>query len=532
MADAIKNAAWTVDVEQAGTYTLATGGKYVDRNIEIVVPEAEESINGTVNATVPVTVGSKNGTSYPLVGTQSITGTATATVDAAGFTSEGSYEGTVTGTATVSGSIDAIEVNSSVDINTINISPSANIGDKSTNAYPFSVTTSTTTNTSVTVKKTGYAEKNDKLLDSASGTASVTIDGNLPIAGITATGSATVKPTSMTANNGTAKIASAATTTQPTAGYYVSATAATAASTDITGSCTVTDGYIKSADASSLTTVGGTVTGGNGSEYFIPIQGAEETKGKTTVSGTTATRGEYSISEGYIESDSLGVAKFTNAAVGDNTYVDISATSDAPILISDDYLYITEGYVDNVKISLARLVPDLDDYDVAGSGDIIAGKTLYDGDGKPVTGTIVVNSATDLEVDGGTVKVPAGYYATEVSKSVAEGTITNNTTGGVSSGTINAGQQIKIGKGYYADDVYYQAQEAGSAIDHEAITGSLTSSIDTGYTAPTLVDAKAADKAYVTLSGNGSMTAGNIYNGTATAQTQYMEVYTGSYTIA
>ena len=37
--------------------------------------------------------------------------------------------------------------------------------------------------------------------------------------------------------------------------------------------------------------------------------------------------------------------------------------------------------------------------------------------------------------------------------------------------------------------------------------------------------------AYVALSGNGSMTAGNVYNGTANAATKYLEVYTGTYTV-
>lgn len=41
---------------------------------------------------------------------------------------------------------------------------------------------------------------------------------------------------------------------------------------------------------------------------------------------------------------------------------------------------------------------------------------------------------------------------------LVKGTVTNNTSGGTSSGTINRGSQIKIGKGYYPDDLYYQAQ--------------------------------------------------------------------------
>jgi hypothetical protein len=45
---------------------------------------------------------------------------------------------------------------------------------------------------------------------------------------------------------------------------------------------------------------------------------------------------------------------------------------------------------------------------------------------------------------------------------IPSGVITNNTSGGTSSGVIISGQQIKIGKGFYPDDLYYTAQAGGS----------------------------------------------------------------------
>lgn len=61
--------------------------------------------------------------------------------------------------------------------------------------------------------------------------------------------------------------------------------------------------------------------------------------------------------------------------------------------------------------------------------------------------------------------------------SIANGTITNNTSGGTSSGTINRGSQIKIGAGYYSSDAYYTAQSNSGT---KTISASGTTSVD-GY---------------------------------------------------
>jgi len=68
------------------------------------------------------------------------------------------------------------------------------------------------------------------------------------------------------------------------------------------------------------------------------------------------------------------------------------------------------------------------------------------------------------------------------------GTITNNTTGGSSTGTINRGKQIKIGAGYYALDAYYTAQSNSGTV---AVSQSGTSSCD-GYANVTVPSATPA----------------------------------------
>ena len=78
----------------------------------------------------------------------------------------------------------------------------------------------------------------------------------------------------------------------------------------------------------------------------------------------------------------------------------------------------------------------------------------------------LADGTTLIDLTGDTVaadKILYGYTAhgasgASITGSVGNGTITNNTSGGTSAGTVNRGSQIKIGAGYYASDAYYTAQ--------------------------------------------------------------------------
>lgn len=61
------------------------------------------------------------------------------------------------------------------------------------------------------------------------------------------------------------------------------------------------------------------------------------------------------------------------------------------------------------------------------AADLLSGKQLIDGDGNIVTGTIQTQTVSDLSASGSTVTVPAGYYATQATKSVATATRANTT---------------------------------------------------------------------------------------------------------
>ena len=139
------------------------------------------------------------------------------------------------------------------------------------------------------------------------------------------------------------------------------------------------------------TSTGGYVAAGtnvnNGGVEYYKIKTATMTETTTTIISDTVTRGTASWTSGWMTADVMDVATFANMATSGVTYVDISNTTSAPALISGSYLFINAGYTDNLKISLAKLVPD--GSDVKGHSEyILTGHTAYDDDGELVTGSI------------------------------------------------------------------------------------------------------------------------------------------------
>ena len=72
------------------------------------------------------------------------------------------------------------------------------------------------------------------------------------------------------------------------------------------------------------------------------------------------------------------------------------------------------------------------------AADLLSGKELIDGEGNVVTGTIPTKTGSNLTASGATVTVPAGYYASQATKSVATATQVTPSISVNSSGLITA----------------------------------------------------------------------------------------------
>ena len=108
----------------------------------------------------------------------------------------------------------------------------------------------------------------------------------------------------------------------------------------------------------------------------------------------------------------LPTTSFGNTEVSGKTYEDIDGK--APVLVEGGYLYISEGYIRDSKISLAKLVPDHGTLPVvdAKSEWMYKGYSAYDNEGKLIAGTMgdaVLGdiSATNVKATVSTVSVAA-----------------------------------------------------------------------------------------------------------------------------
>lgn len=70
---------------------------------------------------------------------------------------------------------------------------------------------------------------------------------------------------------------------------------------------------------------------------------------------------------------------------------------------------------------------------------MLDGVVSFSADGTPITGSIQSKTSSDLTASGATVTVPAGNYATQASKSVANGAVTAPSTISGTSATLSTG---------------------------------------------------------------------------------------------
>lgn len=157
---------------------------------------------------------------------------------------------------------------------------------------------------------------------------------------------------------------------------------------------TITPKYTNTAGYKTATTA---ATNNQGVTYW-KIKTASMTQNKVTTLNSAKdainTRANASWGTGWITEGTIAPATFTNTKDTDKAeddYIDISNTSDAPILSSGGFLYINRGYVDDLKISLAKLVPDsISGKTMAPANYILTGYAAFDGAGTAINGSMQI----------------------------------------------------------------------------------------------------------------------------------------------
>jgi hypothetical protein len=254
----------------------------------------------------------------------------------------------------------------------------------------------------------------------------------------------TVAPGSVTISTNAASVSgktridiSPTTATTGIATYFLAYKANAAANTDGTtstisgsGKATIgTAGYMPANTTCSIS-ASGTATAKTSSKdsavYYIPLPSAAISASGAGSATTTVAPGNVTI------------ANNTTAVTG-KTRIDASPTT-ATTSIGTFYIALKANAAANSTGSTSSISGTAS----ASCGTAGWATTSLTGSGS-VSGTATAKTSS---------KDSSVYYIP-----VAAGTITNNTSGGTSSGTINRGNQIKIGAGYYPSDLYYTAKD-------------------------------------------------------------------------
>lgn len=153
------------------------------------------------------------------------------------------------------------------------------------------------------------------------------------------------------------------------------------------------------------------------------------------------------------------------------------------------------------------------------SGDkMLSGNTAY-ANGTKYTGTIVTKTGADISASGDTVTVPAGYYATQQTKSVGAGSATAPATISGTSATVSTGTNtITLSKTVSVTPVVTAGYVSTGTAGNSSV--SLTASVTTkgaDTITPSTSNQTIASGTYLTgtqtISGDANLVSGNIKSG-------------------
>ena len=168
------------------------------------------------------------------------------------------------------------------------------------------------------------------------------------------------------------------------------------------------------------------------------------------------------------------------------------------------------------------------------ASDLLSGKQLIDQEGNVVTGTIATKTASNLTASGATVTVPAGYYASQATKSVSTATqatpsITINASGLITATATQTAGYVVAGSKSATKQLAFQAAKTitptttsqtavssgyytGGAVTVAAVPTQSKTVTPTSTTQNITPDSgKFLSK--VTVNGDSNLVAGNIKSG-------------------
>lgn len=184
---------------------------------------------------------------------------------------------------------------------------------------------------------------------------------------------------------------------------------------------------------------------------------------------------------------------------------------------------VTYQNVPSVQIPLSGASGNAEFFDTSDAtldsgAKMLSGNTAY-ANGTKFTGSIATKTGTDITASGDTVTVPAGYYASQNTKSVASGSATGPSSVSGTSATVSTGTNtLTLSKSVSITPVvtvgYVSAGTAANA------SVSLTASVTTKAAAtitPSTSNQEIAAGTYLTgkqtISGDANLVASNIKSG-------------------
>ncbi len=183
----------------------------------------------------------------------------------------------------------------------------------------------------------------------------------------------------------------------------------------------------------------------------------------------------------------------------------------------------TYDNVPSVEIPLASgsgnaVFVDTSDATLASGASMLSGVTAYS-DGTKYTGSIETKTGSDLTASGATVTVPAGYYGSQATKSVASGSATApNSISGTSASVSTGTNTLTLSKTLSVTPSVSAGYVASGTAGNSAV--SLTASVTTkaaatftpGTSAQTIASGTYLTGAQ-TISGDANLVSGNIVAG-------------------